>query len=206
MGWAGGSEVMQGIAEALEDDQERADFFERVIDVLDAHDWDTHAEVAGIDDDLDEALRRKGYLDEEEEGDSVDELNAKVEALEKERDELKKKLELREQQRERADDERCSALERERHIQKQLIDLREEAADLRQSLGFAANYPLTKEQCRDLVTHAVKQKQRVATIADRLRIPHAGKTVEDLSKLIDAELVKLMSAAAVNSKMPDPFK
>jgi len=58
MGWASGTEIMQGIIEAAQehipDDDERYKFYKKVVKTMQSHDWDTMDECLGEDDSYDE--------------------------------------------------------------------------------------------------------------------------------------------------------
>jgi hypothetical protein len=196
MGWARGLDVMRGIVIAVNGAKalvvsgfDGVDFYERVIEVLNEHDWDAHDEAFGIDDDLDEALRNKGYGVEEEEED--EESDAAVEQLIAEIADLKKQRDRAIDSCEREAKERRSLREELTAEQKRLAALKEETVDLRQALGFQANYPLTKDQCRDLVLDAKKRNQQLAAVALRLRLEVGGKSTDEIARAIDTKIVEM---------------
>lgn len=60
MGWARGSKVMTGLIKAVQSEHlskaVRKRLYDRFIDVLEAHDWDTQDECVGLDPAFDEVF------------------------------------------------------------------------------------------------------------------------------------------------------
>jgi len=60
MGWASGSQVMDGIISVVKkeinDPEVRTKLYRGIIEVLEGEDWDTQNECEGIDDEYDKAL------------------------------------------------------------------------------------------------------------------------------------------------------